>query len=179
MKRLGLLLAAMIATMPALLEAQNWPQFRGTMAGVAIDHPDLPDSWSTTENVAWITAIPGCHHVHISPTDEDMEGSFGPDILIGNGRANAMLGQPGKDIFIGNGGDDVIDARDGVADVSIQCGRGHPRVPGKPKTKSHPAVPAIPATGRPEGRALMDPQDPTPINCAATKYGTPVPGLNG
>ncbi|HEY2054454.1 MAG TPA: calcium-binding protein [Solirubrobacterales bacterium] len=128
---------------------------------------------------AWITAIPGCHHVHISPTDEDMEGSFGPDILIGNGRANAMLGQPGKDIFIGNGGDDVIDARDGDADVSIQCGRGHPRVPGKPKTKNHPAVPPIPATGRPEGRALLDTIDPAPINCAVTKHGTPVPGLHG
>jgi outer membrane protein assembly factor BamB len=29
------------------------------MAGVAADHPDLPDSWSTTENVAWVTSIPG------------------------------------------------------------------------------------------------------------------------
>jgi Ca2+-binding RTX toxin-like protein len=128
---------------------------------------------------AWITAIPGCHPVHLSPTDEDMEGSFGPDMLIGNGRPNAMLGQPGKDVFIGNGGDDVIDARDGVADDSVQCGRGHPRVPGRPKTKIHKAVPAKPATGRPEGRALLDPQDPPPFNCAIAKHGTPVPGLNG
>ncbi|HVV90699.1 MAG TPA: calcium-binding protein [Solirubrobacterales bacterium] len=128
---------------------------------------------------AWITAIPGCHHVHLSPTDEDMEGSFGPDILIGNHRANAMLGQPGKDVFIGNGGDDVIDARDGVKDDSIQCGRGHPRVPGKPATRSHKAIPPIPATGRPEGRALIDTIDPTPIQCAAVVHGTPVPGLHG
>jgi Ca2+-binding RTX toxin-like protein len=134
---------------------------------------------SFPQHSAWITTIPDCHHVHISPTDEDMEGSFGPDILIGNGRANAMLGQPGKDTFIGNGGDDVIDARDGVKDNSIQCGRGHPRVPGKPKTKTHPAVPPIPATGRPEGRALLDKDDPAPFNCAVTKHGTPVPGLNG
>ncbi len=134
---------------------------------------------SFPQHSAWITAIPGCHHVHLSPTDEDMEGSFGPDILIGNGRPNAMLGQPGKDVFIGNGGEDVIDARDGTADDSIQCGRGHPAVPGRPKTKNHPAVPPKPATGHPEGRALLDPQDPAPFNCAVIKHGTPVPGLNG
>jgi Ca2+-binding RTX toxin-like protein len=134
---------------------------------------------SFPQHSAWITTIPGCHHVHLSPTDEDMEGSFGPDILIGNARPNAMLGQPGKDVFIGNGGDDVIDARDGFADDSIQCGRGRPAVPGKPKTKNHPAVPPKPATGRPEGRALLDTIDPTPFNCAVIKHGTPVPGLNG
>ncbi len=59
MKRFGLHLAVMIVTMPALLAAQNWPQFRGTTAGVGVDHPDLPDTWSTTDNVAWVTAIPG------------------------------------------------------------------------------------------------------------------------
>ncbi len=108
-----------------------------------------------------------------------MEGSFGPDILIGNAKANAMLGQPGKDTFIGNGGDDVIDARDGAKDTSIQCGRGHPRVPAVPATKHHKRIPAIPATGRPEGRALVDPIDPAPLQCATVVQGHPVPGLNG
>ena len=56
--RIGLALATMVA-LPAVLAAQNWPQFRGTTAGVGVDHPDLPDSWSTTENVAWVTSIPG------------------------------------------------------------------------------------------------------------------------
>ncbi len=37
----------------------NWPQFRGVGSlGVAED-PALPDKWSTTENVAWKTEIPG------------------------------------------------------------------------------------------------------------------------
>jgi Ca2+-binding RTX toxin-like protein len=134
---------------------------------------------SFPKHSAWITAIPGCHHVHLSPTDEDMEGSFDNDILIGNSRANAMLGQPGRDIFIGNGGDDVIDARDGVKDDSIQCGRGHPRVPAVPATKHHKRVPPIPATGRPEGRALLDPIDPAPTQCATVVHGHPVPGLHG
>ena len=44
-------------------------------------------------------------------------------------------GQPGEDRFYGNGGEDIVDARDGVRDLSIQCGRGRPpetiRVKGK------------------------------------------------
>jgi len=37
----------------------NWAQFRGPGSlGVAED-PSLPDAWSTTENVAWKTDIPG------------------------------------------------------------------------------------------------------------------------
>lgn len=134
---------------------------------------------SFPDHSAWIDAIPGCHRVHLSATDEDMEGSFGPDILIGNGRPNAMLGQPGRDVFIGNGGEDVIDARDGVKDISIQCGRGHPRIPAVPKTKHHKRKPAIPATGRPEGRALLDSIDPPPLQCAKEVHGKPVPGLHG
>ena len=102
-----------------------------------------------------------------------MEGSFDNDVLIGDGRANSMLGQPGEDVFIGNGGEDVIDARDGVRDFSIQCGRGHPaekKPHGKGMTKP---------TGKATGRAMTDSFDPEPFNCATVKHGTPVPGLNG
>lgn len=127
---------------------------------------------SFPEHKAWVTTVKNCHPVHLSPTDEDMEGSFDWDVLIGDSRANSMLGQPGRDVFIGNGGDDVIDARDGFRDFSIQCGRGS-RPHKKPKggfTK---------ATGKPEGRALADSFDPEPFNCAYVKHGNPVPGLNG
>jgi Ca2+-binding RTX toxin-like protein len=105
---------------------------------------------------AWIDAIKGCHHVHLSPTDEDMEGSFDYDVLIGDSGPNAMLGQPGKDRFYGRGGADIIDARDGVRDFSIQCGR----------------------RGQPEGLALTDPFDPPPLDCADHTIGSPVAGLN-
>lgn len=44
---------------PVGLSAEDWPQFRGMDAGVAQDHPDLPDTWSETENVVWRTDIPG------------------------------------------------------------------------------------------------------------------------
>jgi Ca2+-binding RTX toxin-like protein len=116
-------------------------------------------------HAAWIDAVPGCRRVHLSPTDEDMEGSFDNDILVGDGGPNAMLGQPGVDSFYGGGGEDVIDARDGVRDESIQCGRGSAPKPGKP------------VRGVSSGRALIDPFDPSPVLCAVAKHGHPVPGL--
>jgi Ca2+-binding RTX toxin-like protein len=122
---------------------------------------------SFPRHAAWIDTIRGCNRVHLSRTDEDMEGSFDNDVLIGNARANSMLGQPGEDEFFGNGGDDVIDARDGVHDEYVQCGRGKPTAKGKPPH------------GRPTGRAITDSFDPAPVECAAVKHGHPVPGLGG
>jgi Ca2+-binding RTX toxin-like protein len=111
---------------------------------------------SLAAHAAWIDVVHGCKHVRLSPTDEDIEGSFDHDVLIGDSGPNAMLGQPGKDRFYGRGGEDVIDARDGVRDEVIQCGR----------------------KGRPEGRALTDPIDPAPVDCADHTIGGPVAGLN-
>ena len=50
-------LAAALAT--ASLTAEDWPQFRGTMAGVGVDHAALPESWSSSENVRWKLDVPG------------------------------------------------------------------------------------------------------------------------
>jgi hypothetical protein len=99
-----------------------------------------------------------------------MEGSFDQDILIGDSRPNNMLGQPGPDRFFGNGGDDVIDARDGTRDLSIQCGRGT-----RPKAAKGAGRPPI--RGKASGRALTDAFDPGTALCAITKHGRPVPGL--
>jgi Ca2+-binding RTX toxin-like protein len=128
---------------------------------------------SFPKHAAWVDEIKGCDSVHLSRTNEDMEGSFDWDVLIGDSRANSMLGQPGEDVFIGNGGDDVIDARDGVRDFAIQCGKGKP-----PKKKPNGRG-MTKGTGTPAGRALTDHFDPEPFNCAIVKHGTPVPGLNG
>jgi Ca2+-binding RTX toxin-like protein len=139
-------------------------------------HPGLL-TVSFLAHKAWIPQVPGCAPIHLSHSDEDMEGSFGPDLLIGDSRPNAMLGQPGHDRFFGNGGDDVIDARDGGRDLSIQCGPGEPPHP-KPRRKGKPIEETKP-TGYKAGRALTDAGDPEPFNCALTKYGKPIPGLNG
>jgi Ca2+-binding RTX toxin-like protein len=111
---------------------------------------------SLAAHAAWIDVVKGCHHVRLAPSDEDIEGSFDYDVLIGDAGANSMLGQPGKDRFYGRGGEDTIDARDGVRDEVIQCG-----------TKGHPS-----------GRALIDPFDPPPVDCAEVVHGAPVAGLN-
>jgi Ca2+-binding RTX toxin-like protein len=126
---------------------------------------------------AWIDAVRGCKPVRLDDSNEDMEGSFDWDVLIGDGGKNAMLGQPGEDRFYGGGGDDVIDARDGVRDFSIQCGRGKPVYPrdkkGKKIAKAEPVI-----VGTASGRALIDTFDPLPVLCTDHKHGTPVPGLN-
>jgi Ca2+-binding RTX toxin-like protein len=121
---------------------------------------------SLAAHAAWIDVVEGCDHVRLSPTDEDIEGSFDYDVLIGDGGPNSMLGQPGKDFFYGHGGDDTIDARDGVRDYVIQCGAGHAPKLGKP------------VRGRPAGHALTDSFDPAPILCVESTHGTPVAGLN-
>jgi Ca2+-binding RTX toxin-like protein len=121
---------------------------------------------SLAAHSAWINVVKGCRHVHLSPTDEDIEGSFDYDVLIGDSGPNAMLGQPGVDRFYGRGGEDTIDARDGVRDEVIQCGVGKAPKPGKP------------VRGTPSGRALTDSFDPPPILCADVVHGTPVAGLN-
>jgi outer membrane protein assembly factor BamB len=61
MPRAVLALAVWLATLaaPIAINADDWPQFRGRQAGVAPDHPDLPDTWSQTENVRWSREIPG------------------------------------------------------------------------------------------------------------------------
>lgn len=134
---------------------------------------------SLPRRVAYIDAIKDCDRIYISPTNENLEGSFDVDVIIGDSRANNLLGQPGEDILIGNGGDDVIDARDGVRDRWIQCGRGRPPRPkGKGKDKGK-AKSFTKPTGKPAGRALMDSFDPEPFNCAIAKHGRPVPGLHG
>jgi Ca2+-binding RTX toxin-like protein len=133
--------------------------FAETPAHPGVLHVSFP------AHAAWIDAIPNCHKVHLSPTDEDMEGSFDWDVLVGDGRANAILGQPGRDRFYGGGGEDVIDARDGERDFSIQCGRGTVAKSGRP------------IHGAPAGRALTDPFDPSPAFCEISKHGHPVDGL--
>lgn len=40
-------------------DVTNWPAFRGPNARSVVESTNLPDTWSTTENVAWKTDIPG------------------------------------------------------------------------------------------------------------------------
>ena len=42
-----------------LREVFGYQAFRGPQAGVAADNPDLPETWSATDNVAWKADVPG------------------------------------------------------------------------------------------------------------------------
>jgi Ca2+-binding RTX toxin-like protein len=134
---------------------------------------------SFLQNKAWIDVLmgQGCMPVRLDDSDEDMEGSFDNDVLIGDSGKNALLGQPGQDELYGNGGDDIIDARDGVRDFVIQCGHGiYIQPPRKPKEKGPPPEPIL--QGIPAGRALTDSFDPTSLLCTDVVVGEPVAGLN-
>ena len=48
-----------LALLLPLSAQENWPAFRGADSRGIAENPDLPDTWSTTENVAWKTDIPG------------------------------------------------------------------------------------------------------------------------
>jgi Ca2+-binding RTX toxin-like protein len=132
---------------------------------------------SFLQHKAWVDVLMGhgCHPVRLDPSDEDMEGSFDNDVLIGDAGPNALLGQPGQDQFFGEGGEDIVDARDGVRDFSIQCGAGFYTHPPKPK-KGPPPAPILHGTSA--GRALTDPFDPSPLLCTDVVVGEPVAGLN-
>ena len=57
----GLMLLIGLAVIRSGVAAENdaWPQFRGpTMNAAVADNPDLPERWSQTENVEWVTDIP-------------------------------------------------------------------------------------------------------------------------
>lgn len=41
------------------LAADNWPQFRGSNAGVIADDMNLPDTWDESRNVLWKADVPG------------------------------------------------------------------------------------------------------------------------
>jgi outer membrane protein assembly factor BamB len=41
------------------VESDNWPRFRGPQSIPVSSHPNLPDRWSTTENVEWVVEVPG------------------------------------------------------------------------------------------------------------------------
>jgi outer membrane protein assembly factor BamB len=51
-------LALGLACSPAFADS-HWPQFRGPDSRGVSEEKDLPDTWSTTENVAWSVEIPG------------------------------------------------------------------------------------------------------------------------
>jgi len=61
MRQLGVVIAGTLLLGASVSAGgqEGWMQFRGHSAGVVADDPSLPDTWSETENVAWVIDIPG------------------------------------------------------------------------------------------------------------------------
>ena len=51
------IITALMLCMPAW--ATDWPQWRGPFFNGSTDETNLPGSWSWTENVAWVSPLPG------------------------------------------------------------------------------------------------------------------------
>ena len=52
-----LLTAILTTSIPVL--GTDWPQWRGPFLNGSTDEQNLPDSWSETENIAWVIPLPG------------------------------------------------------------------------------------------------------------------------
>ena len=67
---------------------------------------------------------PGCGSAdQVLGNNESLEGSDGPDVLVGDGGSNSFMGHIGSDVMIGKGGSDFFEALDGQHD-KILCGGG-------------------------------------------------------
>ena len=53
------LLNALVLVVAASGLAADWPQWRGPFFNGSTDEKGLPASWSKTENVAWVSPLPG------------------------------------------------------------------------------------------------------------------------
>jgi outer membrane protein assembly factor BamB len=61
MKRIKIYVCALITVLAisASVQATDWPQWRGPFFNGSTDETKLPDSWDWTENVAWVSPLPG------------------------------------------------------------------------------------------------------------------------
>ncbi len=48
-----------LTTLVLPAQARDWPQWRGPFLNGSTDEPNLPDTWSKTENVKWVCPLPG------------------------------------------------------------------------------------------------------------------------
>jgi Ca2+-binding RTX toxin-like protein len=90
---------------------------------------------------AFLRGVVDCRPTILDASLEDLEGTFGRDVLTGDAGDNGFFGQPGADEFYGRDGNDIVGARDGQADRVIDCEGGD------------------------ADEAVTDPSDPPPVGC--------------
>ena len=125
---------------------ENWPRFRGPGGrAVAADHPKLPTTWNQTENVAWVSEVPGWGWA--SPV------VWGDKVFVSTVVADQDARQPSKGLYLGEG---VREPSQGIHHWLVLCydlkmGRelwrheahaGRPQVPRHPKSTYAAETPA-------------------------------------
>ena len=51
--------SAVLASLAMTARAEDWPQWRGPSMNGSSPDTGLPENWSRTENVVWVTPLPG------------------------------------------------------------------------------------------------------------------------
>ena len=87
-------------------------------AGVRVVLDGKPGDGAAGENDSVDT-----ENVNGSPGDDVLIGNAGPNVLQGAEGNDRILGGPGADVLFGNHGDDILQSLDGENDV-VQCGEG-------------------------------------------------------
>jgi outer membrane protein assembly factor BamB len=117
---------------------ENWPRFRGAQAdGVAQDDTRLPETWGASENVKWLTDIPGL-------------GWSSPVVWQGKVFLSAVVGEeenerPRKGLYLGEGVRTpakgmhhwmvyCLDLKTGAMLWKHEAHTGRPQVPRHPKS---------------------------------------------
>lgn len=122
-KVLLLFLTVMLLT-AGHLSAGDWPHWRGPYLNGSSDEKNLPASWSKTENIAWIAALPG-------------HGSATP--VIANGKVFvSSTDRDSSDLFAL-----CFDARTGKELWRKKLGESHRKVP-----RNNPATPSPVTDGK-------------------------------
>jgi outer membrane protein assembly factor BamB len=58
-RKVLLLLLALVLLLGHWTSASDWPHWRGPFLNGSSDEKNLPSSWSKTENMVWVSPLPG------------------------------------------------------------------------------------------------------------------------
>ncbi|MBN1421223.1 MAG: PQQ-like beta-propeller repeat protein [Planctomycetes bacterium] len=95
MRSTRFILAAAVFLAAAETRAENWPHWRGPFHNGSTTETDLPATWGETENVAWVTPMPGSSgatpivwgdRVFISSADEKTGDLLAIGIRVADGK---------------------------------------------------------------------------------------------
>ena len=120
-RKIYLCAVIVILAISAMVRGTDWPQWRGPFFNGSTDEKNLPDSWSWTENVAWVSPLPG---------------PSGATAIISNGRVfvSSMV-EKGPD-FVAL----CFDAKDGRKLWEKQVGSDSRRIPRNNMASPSPAA---------------------------------------